>query len=88
MKQKIKEYIRTWEKRCYHSGIPDEAPAVFEQLNKVPSYRKICFAILKNDVTLETLGFSRPKCRIYTELKRIELTERGVIKWDGQLKLF
>jgi predicted phosphoadenosine phosphosulfate sulfurtransferase len=57
-----------------------------EQLNKVPSYRKICIAIMKNDIHLESLGFSKPKSRFYSELKRIELIERGVIKEDKQLK--
>ena len=87
MKQKIINYIKEWEHRCYSNGIPDEAPVVFERSNKVPSYRLICIAILKNDRILETLGYSRIKCRAYMELKRIELIERGVIKQDTQLKL-
>ena len=42
---------------------------------------------MKNDKNLETLGFSRPKCKAYMDLKRIELIERGVLKPDNQLKL-
>jgi len=42
---------------------------------------------MKNDVVLESLGYSRPKCASYSELKRIELIDRGVIKPDPQLKL-
>ena len=45
MKQKIKEYIKTWETKCYFDGIPDEAPLRLSQLNKVPSYNKIAIAI-------------------------------------------
>jgi predicted phosphoadenosine phosphosulfate sulfurtransferase len=86
MKQKITEYIRTWEKRCYHNGIPDEAPAVLEQLNKVPSYRKICLAILRNDITLSSLGYSKPICKSYVLLKRIEIDARP--QANRQLKLF
>lgn len=74
MYRKILEYIETWENRCYPDGIPDEAP--IELNDKVPSYKKICIAILKNDVALETLGFTKPKCEIYSLLKRKELNER------------
>ena len=88
MYKKIRNYIAQWEARGYHNGIPDEAPVRLEQLGKVPSYRQICMAILKNDTTLKSLGQARPKCQLYNELKRIELIERGVLKPDLQLKLF
>lgn len=84
MKEKILEYIKTWEKRCYFDGIPDEAPYELEVRNKVPSYRKICIAIMKNDVQLKTLGYNFEKSIFYNDLKYIELCEKGKIK---QLKL-
>lgn len=87
MKRKLQKYILLWEARCYPNGIPDEAPEVLEKLAKVPSYRAIVRAIIKNDVQLQTLGYSRIKCRYYNELKRIELKDRGIIKDDNQLKL-
>lgn len=86
MRKRIEDYIRTWEQRCYSDGIPDEVPAEINEL--VPSYKRICFAIMRNDVQLKTLGFSRTKCKLYSDLKRIELRERGIIKDDPQLKLF
>jgi predicted phosphoadenosine phosphosulfate sulfurtransferase len=86
MKRKILDYIETWENRCYHEGIPDEAPQVLESLNKVPSYRKICTAIMKNDVTLESLGYTRRPCKSYIMLKRIEIDARPIK--NKQLKLF
>ena len=82
---KVNEYISEWEKRCYKKGIPDEAPA--EINDKVPSYKKICIAILKNDYNLTSLGFENKKSKYYSMLKRIELSARD----DGkpkQLKLF
>lgn len=79
MKDKIKRYVSNWEKNCYHGGIPDEAPRRLEQLNKVPSYRAICFAIMRNDFHLESLGYSKPKTLLYSELKRVELTSKGKI---------
>ena len=76
MKKDIKEYIKTWEERCYSNGIPDEVPTRIAQLNKAPSYRQICIAILKNDHSLKTLGFSERKSRYYHILKRMELDAR------------
>jgi predicted phosphoadenosine phosphosulfate sulfurtransferase len=87
MKTKIKNYVCDWENKCYKNGIPDEAPLRLELLNKVPSYRQIVKAILKNDINLESLGFSRPFCKAYSDIKRAELIERGVIKETNQIKL-
>ena len=86
MKTKIEDYIQEWEKRCYDEGIPDEVPIRIQQLNKAPSYKQICIAILKNDYSLKTLGFTPTKSVYYSELKRIEINQRKntVI----QLKLF
>jgi predicted phosphoadenosine phosphosulfate sulfurtransferase len=84
MKQKIIEYIMTWEKRCYFNGIPDEAPKELEQKNNVPSYRKVCLSILKNDVSLKTLGFTGKHSKYYDSYKKIELEQRNKYK---QLKL-
>jgi predicted phosphoadenosine phosphosulfate sulfurtransferase len=84
MKAKIKKYIAQWEKNCYSKGIPEEVSIRLSQLNKVPNYKSICFTIMKNDTQLQTLGFNKNKSYVYHEYKRIELTERGVIK---QLKL-
>jgi Predicted phosphoadenosine phosphosulfate sulfotransferase len=87
--EKIISYIKTWENRCYPDGLPDEAPNELESRGLVPSYRRICKAILKNDVQLQTLGFSRPQCELYMQLKKRELTERGVKCYDeGQLDMF
>jgi predicted phosphoadenosine phosphosulfate sulfurtransferase len=73
-KEKIRKYIDLWESRCYPDGIPDEAPVELEHL--IPSYKRICKALLKNDNHLEGLGYSRPKCKAYMELKRIEILLR------------
>lgn len=87
MKKKIQKYIKQWENRCYEDGIPDEVPIRIEQLNKAPSYKKICIAIMRNDFQLESLGFTRQKSKTYHELKKIELQERGVISKQYKLEL-
>ncbi len=85
-KSKIKEYIKTWQQRCYSDGVPDVAPQEIDHL--VPSYKNICITIMKNDTHLELLGFTRPVSKFYSELKKIELIERGIIKSSTQLKMF
>lgn len=84
MKEKIEEYIKQWKVKGYYSDIPDEANRRLEQLNKVPSYRKICMAILKNDYPLKTLGYTPVKSKFYHAYKKIELELRNNNK---QLKL-
>mgnify|MGYP003519573203 CR=1 FL=1 len=84
--EKIRKYIKQWESNCYPEGIPDEAPIELENNNLVPSYRRICIAIMKNDIQLQSLGYSREYCEIYDQLKKAELIKRGV-KIDYQLKI-
>lgn len=76
MKRRIAEYIRKWKSKGYPNGIPDQADPRLEELCKAPSYRMICRAILRNDLALTSLGFSRPKTDAYMELKRIEIQGR------------
>ena len=64
--------------------MPDEAPPRLESLCKVPSYRMICIAIMKNDYALESLGYTRQKCGAYMAIKRQELILRGKIQPNEQ----
>lgn len=80
MKEKIVKYIETWEQRCYYDGIPDEVPLELERMDCVPSYKKICIAIIKNDINLKTLGFTAKKSRYYSELKYDKLWNENKIK--------
>lgn len=77
MKQKILEYIAKWERQGYPQGIPDAADPKLEALGKCPSYRKICMAILRNDVALSSLGYTRQPTDAYMSIKRIEIAARG-----------
>ena len=85
-KHKINSYIERWESKGYDSGLPDDAPVQLEVRCLVPSYRKICIALMKNDNNLETLGISREKCQAYSEIKRAEIYKRMSI--GKQLDLF
>ena len=66
----------TWKRRGYNGDIPDFCPPELEAANKVASYRMICRAIIRNDLALTTLGFTRPKTEAYMALKKIEIEQR------------
>ena len=76
MRDKIGNYVSSWKRKGYPKDIPDEAPVSLEALNKAPSYRQICRAIIRNDFALTTLGFQRPLTPEYMALKRIEIENR------------
>lgn len=81
MKNRIEKYIKEWKQKCYKNGIPDVAPYELEINCNVPSYKKIVFAILKNDFQLKTLGLdTKKRSEVYSQLKRKELIENGKIK--------
>lgn len=76
MRKLIEKYLRNWKSKGYEHGIRDEAPPRLEDLCKAPSYRAICRAILKNDVSCSSLGFSREKTPAYMAIKKAEIDER------------
>lgn len=60
-----------WEKKCYSDGIPDgeEVPDLLVKSHRVPTYKKIALAILRNDHQLKSLGFSMPETSLTSQLK-------------------
>jgi len=83
IQDRLLNYVRDWESKCYLNGLPDDAPA--EIFDMVPNYRRIALAILRNDNTLKSLGFTPPKSKYYSQLKRIEISKRAGVQ---QLSLF
>jgi predicted phosphoadenosine phosphosulfate sulfurtransferase len=77
MDKKIQRYIDTWKSRGYSVDIPDEVPEKIMQLCLAPSYKAICLAILSNDHSLSSLGFSPKKSEWYSVLKKIEIDKRN-----------
>lgn len=80
MRQKIEAYIAKWKLRGYPEDIPDEVPEVLMRLNLAPSYKAICLAILKNDISLKSLGFSPKKSIWYGKLKQIYFRDANIAK--------
>lgn len=70
-------YVAMWENRCYFDGIPDEVSNNLMKSGRVPSYKAIALAILKNDTTLRSLGFSGKDTDWYGVLKKIEFKKES-----------
>jgi predicted phosphoadenosine phosphosulfate sulfurtransferase len=84
MRKLVSDYVKMWEGRCYSEGIPDEPPP--ELFHRIPSYKLIAFAILRNDS--EMLGIVKPPCKAYSALKRIEISKRPNKQPVKQLNIF
>jgi len=72
----IKKYIKDWKAKGYFEDIPDEVPEALMRQRLAPSYKAIALALLKNDMNLETLGFTPKKSKWYSAFKRVEIEER------------
>lgn len=72
---KVLLHVKWWLERGYgETGIPDEAPQELESIRAVPSWRRICKALLRNDYWGKGLGFSQHKSRAYGQY--LNLMER------------
>ena len=78
-KNKLAVYLKWWSKRGYEDGIPDKAELRLESYGKVPSWRKICKTILRNDYWCKGLGFSPTKTSAYK--KYVELMKKRRADW-------
>jgi len=89
IQKKIAYWVQSWKRKGYPEDIPDEAPTLLEDSGRVPSYRMIVKAILKNDKTLQTLGYGRSSCELYMLIKREELQAKGKRVWTArQTRMF
>lgn len=92
---KIDVHRKWWMDRGYEDGIPDEADQKLENKRKVPSWRRICKAILRNDYWCKTLGFSQHRSGSYDKYLRMMENRKKKVEWDlearengGQKNLF
>lgn len=73
---KVQKYIEDWKVKGYPDDIPDEVPNELQKQRLAPSYKAIAQALLKNDMNLESLGFTPKKSLWYSAIKRVEIAER------------
>ena len=83
-RKKIEQYIQEWRKCGYPDDIPDSIPDCLMRLQLAPSYKAIALAIMKNDVSFQSLGFAAPVSAWYSELKRIEISQRPVMQEEPE----
>jgi predicted phosphoadenosine phosphosulfate sulfurtransferase len=62
---KIGTFCKWWEDRGYPDGIPDEADLSLEMDKKVPSWRRVCKSLLRNDYWMKGLSFTQHKTDAY-----------------------
>jgi len=75
--EKFKTFIKWWKARGYAGGIPDEAPSVLEAQRIVPSWRRLCKVLLRNDYWCKGLAFTQPKSAAYG--KYLELKKKNAL---------
>lgn len=74
-KNKIYKFVKWWKERGYPDGIPDEADYQMEQKKDVPSWRRICKSLLRNDYWCKGLSFTQQKSTAYEAyLERMKKT--------------
>lgn len=62
---RFKAHIAGWRKRGYMGEIPDSAPRELENKHWVPSWRRLCKVLLRNDWWCKGLGMTQPKSEAY-----------------------
>ena len=68
--EKIKKFLSWWEKEGVPI-IPDQADMKEEAKRKVPSWRRICKVLLKNDYWCKGLSFSQTKKELEKQIEMI-----------------
>jgi len=70
-RERFKKFIKGWQDRGY-LVIPDEAPEDLESKCWVPSWRRMCKVILRNDYWCKGLGQTQPLSDAYHKFKDIK----------------
>ena len=83
---KIGIFQKWWIERGYPEGIPDEAPYELEAKREVPSWRRVCKALLRNDYWCKGMSFTQHKSEAYS--KYLDLMRRRRKEWSQNLELF
>lgn len=77
---KIALFEKWYTERGYPDGMPDEADYVMEQERSVPSWRRVCKSLLRNDWWCKGLGFSQQRSSGYA--KYLDLMKRRQRQWQ------
>lgn len=86
---KIGIFVHWWKERGYPEGIPDAGNYELEIAKKIPSWRRVCKSILRNDYWCKGLGFTQHKSdgyQKYLDLMQKRKRESEEIRQRGQSK--
>lgn len=81
---KIIIFEKWWRERGYEEGIPDEADHNLEAKRKVPSWRRVCKSLLRNDYWCKGLSFTQTKSDVYLKYL-ILMNKRKSNGWQTSL---
>lgn len=74
---KIFKFEEWWGNRGYQEGIPDEADPAMEAKKKVPSWRRVCKSLLRNDYWCKGLSFTQHKSAAYEKYMELMRRKKG-----------
>jgi predicted phosphoadenosine phosphosulfate sulfurtransferase len=80
---KIAIFQKWWIDKGYPDGIPDAADYKLEQEKKVPSWRRVCKSLLRNDYWCKGLSFTQHKSEAYE--KYLLLMKKRRANWQPEL---
>lgn len=81
---RFRAWMKGWEGRGYHNGIPDEAPKILEDKQWAPSWRRVCKVLLRNDWWCKGLGLTQPKSEAYGKYLAIKKAKKDAIPQRNQ----
>jgi len=81
-RNKVITWVHWWRDKGYPEGIPDEAAYEMEAARKVPSWRRVCKTLLRNDYWCKGLGYTQHRSAAYQ--KYLNLMERRKKLWTEQ----
>ena len=79
-KNKIAVYLRWNQLHGYPDGIPDQKDGDCDSKDRIPSWRRICKTLLRNDYWCKTLSFAPTKTSVYS--RYLELMRERRDKWN------
>jgi predicted phosphoadenosine phosphosulfate sulfurtransferase len=80
---KVTLFNKWWVERGYENGIPDEGDARLEAEKKIPSWRRVCKSLLRNDYWCKGLSFTQHKSEAYQ--KYLDLMKKRRTAWGNDL---
>jgi predicted phosphoadenosine phosphosulfate sulfurtransferase len=83
---KFNSWIKGWHDRGYTNGIPDFAPPELEKKMWVPSWRRVCKVLLRNDWWCKGLGLTQPKSEAYGKYLKIRNDRKSTMKSNATLE--